>query len=196
MEGRTIPGKYAILTMLLLGIAGAVYSQMYYARLQQRPIGLWGAHAAQLMMKAPLVNALQLAPTDKGSPPHLERLMIGGEHLSVLAEKDVTTQPGFSHVRQSLVNDASFDWSSAVHDKDQGHDKDPGHEDDKAKDPGKGCKPEWKYALEFSNGDSTVLLLIAPNCGLARLTDTGATGDLRPVMPGIERFLREQFPTE
>ncbi|HEY5314086.1 MAG TPA: hypothetical protein VIK18_16260 [Pirellulales bacterium] len=173
MEGRTIPGKYAILTILLLGVAAAVYSQMFYARLQRRPIELWGRYNAELMMNAPLVNAMLLAPTDAtGGAAHLERLMVGGEHLSVLAEKDVTLQPGFSHVRQSLVNDNSFDWSSA----------------DKA------CKPEWKYALEFSNGDRTALLLIAPNCGLARLTDTGATGAMQPVMPGIERFMREQFP--
>ncbi|HEX3654795.1 MAG TPA: hypothetical protein VHV55_03265 [Pirellulales bacterium] len=173
MEARTIPGKYAILTMLVLGVAAAAYTQFYYARLQRRPIELWGGYNAQLMMNAPLVNAMLLAPTDnKAGAEHLERLMVGGEHLSVLAEKDVTNQPGFSHVRQSLVNDTSFDWSG----------------------PDKDCKPEWKYGLEFSNGEHTALLLIAPNCGLARLTDTGATGAMRPVMPGIERFLREQFP--
>jgi hypothetical protein len=114
-----------------------------------------------------------LAPADaQAKIAPLERLMVGGEHFSVLDEREVATQPGFSHVRQSLVNDNSFDWSKEA----------------------RACKPEWKYSLEFSDGNETALLLVAPNCGLVRLDKTGATGDMRPVMPGIERFMREQFP--
>jgi len=173
MENRTLHGKYAILTILLLGVALAVYSQRFHAQLQRRPLELWGKTNAQLMVNAPLVNALRLGPVDaKGAEFPVERLMVGGEHFSVLKEKDVATKPGFSHVRQSLVNEASFDWS--------------------AKD--EACRPEWKYALEFSDGDYTALLLIAPNCGTVRLAETGATASMQPVMKGIVGFMQEQFP--
>jgi hypothetical protein len=173
MENRTLPGKYAIATIVLLGVAAAVYSQIFNARLQRRALDLWGKRNAELMVNGPLANALLLGPADaKGDGAELERLMVGGEHFTVLAEKDAATKPGFSHLRQSLVNERSFDWSAEI----------------------EACRPRWKYALEFSDGNHAIMLLIAPNCGFVRLTETGATASMQPVMKGIVEFMQEQFP--
>lgn len=172
-SGRTFSGKYAILAILLLGVAAAVGSQLYYKNLQERPMALWGKEPALLFAKAPLASAMLLVPAEgKRSIAPLERIMVGGEHFGVLDEHQVAGRPGLSHIRQALLNDNSFDWSEAKKD----------------------CKPEWKYALEFSNGNAAAMLLIAPNCGLVRLTTTGATGNMQPVMPGLDRFMHDLFP--
>ena len=175
---KTISGKYAIIFIMGVGIVSAVGSQWYYYHLQQRPLALWGVAEANLMLNAPLADALLLAPADKApakklAPDELrERITIGKEHLVALKRKDVSTAPGFTHVRACLVSDESFDWSAPTGD----------------------CEPEWTYGLEFNNGDALVMLLFAPNCGRAMLVDTGTSASMQPVMPGIVRFMKEQFP--
>jgi hypothetical protein len=175
---KTVSGKYAIVFIMGVGIASAVGSQWYYYHLQHRPLALWGVAEANLMLNAPLIDALLLAPADKVPPGKLapgedrERITVGKEHLLVLKRKDVSTAPGVTHVRACLASDESFDWNAATGD----------------------CQPQWTYGLEFNNGDALVMLLFAPNCQRAKLVDTGASASMRPVMPGIVRFMKEQFP--
>jgi hypothetical protein len=130
------------------------------------------------MLNAPLADALLLAPADKVPTEKIppgevrERITVGKEHLVVLKRKDVSMASGFTHVRACLVTDESFDWSAATGD----------------------CQPQWAYGLEFNNGDAMVMILFAPNCARAKLVDTGGSASMRPVMPGIVRFMKEQFP--
>jgi hypothetical protein len=175
---KTIPGKYAIIFIMGVGLASAVGSQWYYYHLQQRPLALWGAAEANIMLNAPIVDAVLLAPADKVPPGKLpagqerERITVGKEHLLVLKRQDVSAASGFSHVRACLATDGSFDWDAPKDD----------------------CQPEWQYGLEFNNGETTLMLLFAPNCNRARLVDTGASASMAPVMPGIVRFMKEQLP--
>jgi hypothetical protein len=175
---KSISGKYAILFIMGVGIASAIGSQWYYYHLQQRPLELWGMAEANLMANSPLVDALLLVAPDKLPPGKLapgaerERIMVGRTRLIALERKDVSRASGISHLRASLISDDSFDWSAPAGD----------------------CQPEWTYGLEFNNGDAMVMLLFAPNCARAMLVDTGASASMRPVMPGIVRFMKEQFP--
>ncbi len=174
---KTISSKLTILFIVGVGVASAIGSQWWYHHLQQRPLALWGVGEANLMLNAPLANAMLLVPADKVPPGKLpvgevrERIMVGKEHWVVLKRKDVTMAPGFSHARACLVSDESFDWGAAIGD----------------------CQPQWTYGLEFDDGDAMVMVLFAPNCEWAKLVDTGASASMRPVMPGIVRFMKEQF---
>jgi len=175
---KAVSGKYTILFIIGVGVASAIGSQWYYHHLQQRPLALWGLGEANLMLNAPLTNALLLVPVDKVPPGTLpagevrERIMVGKERWIVLKRKDVTNAPGFSHVRACLVDDESFDWNTK----------------------GGDCQPQWIYGLEFNDVEAMVMVLFAPNCERATLVDTGASASMRPVMPGIVRFMKEQFP--
>jgi hypothetical protein len=174
---KAASGRYAVLFIVGVGIASAIGSQWFYYHLQQRPLALWGSGEAKVMLNAPLANALLLVAADKVPPGKLpagevrERITVGKEHWVVLKRKDVTMAPGFSHVRACLVSDESFDWNS----------------------PTGACQPQWTYGLEFDDVDAMVMVLFAPNCERAMLVDTGASASMRPVMPGIVRFMKEQF---
>lgn len=175
-SGATRPSKYAIAVILVVGIIAAVASQWYYHRLQQRPLALWGMGSAKLMLNAPLIVALHLAPAEqvKGKPEaeNFERININGLRLVVLESRDVTAAPGISHLRHSLVNDGSFDWSATD----------------------ENGQPAWEYALDFEAGDVSAMVMFAPKCNRALLVETGTSASVSPIMPGIVRFMHEQFP--
>jgi hypothetical protein len=158
--------------MLLLALAAVVGSQWYYSRIQQRPLALWGKAPATAIVKSPVAVALLLGkarqPSKAGT---IETIHMGKTQIGVIDRRMVANAPGFSHLRASLVNEASFDWEA----------------------PTDNCEPNWEYGLEFSVGDgNNTLLLFAPNCRQVQLPQSGATATLR-TMDGIVKFMHEQF---
>lgn len=188
-----VQGKYVILGVLFLAVAAAVVSWIYYARLQRRPIELWGSRAAELMLRAPLARAYRLAPdrssagtsaaeagsadrqgadADIAQPGHV--VTIGGETLLASDERDVSHAPGFSHIRQSLIHDRSFAWDA---------------------EPVKGS-PRWEYAIEFDDQGDTAMVVFAPRSDCAALVGSDRTVSIRPVSAAIRDFLVEQYPAK
>jgi hypothetical protein len=172
-EERGVPGKWVIVFLIVLGVAGVAGSQLYYRYMQSRPIELWGQSEAKLMIDASQVSAVRFGESNKESAPvTIETLTIGGQRLRVAERKNVSHAPGLSHVRHSLINDASFEWG----------------------EPEGDCKPVWKYGLQFGNPQSHVMVLFDPDCRRAILAEHGKSVALNPrAMEGIATFLKEQF---
>lgn len=177
LEPKTYPGKYAIILIALLGIGAVLISQWYYYSIQSRALRMWGKTSAKLIATSPLAYAKVV---QTGEQPvidgEIEHLILGGkkEKLVFSPAKEISTAPGFSHLRQALVNNSGFDWS----------------------DPKSDCVPQWQYALEFSDGEDSATLLIAPNCRRIRLLDKDdAEATLQPlVISGLESFFLDHFP--
>jgi len=174
-----IQGKHAILAVFAVGLIGGVGSWWYYQALQRRVLELWGPEAAALMVHAPRAEALWLTPTGaQGGPGEVD---LGGTRFAVQGRADVSHAAGLIHLRHSLINDRSFDWSMPTVD----------------------CRPRWEYALRFTDGDRSATVLVAGNCRCAKLAGgtrevslkIPATGkpDDHVTKPPLERFLRDQF---
>jgi|GEM_PF-4768162 len=192
--GPMVQGKIAILAIVLLGVAASIGSCVYYARLQQRPLALWGSEPARLMLRAPKAVQYTVEPVGEqgvNQPADAQAsdapvVYLQGKAWRLIDEREVTRAAGFSHIRQSFVHDASFDWDAAQGD----------------------CQPDWTHALRFVEGERTATILFAFNCGRAALasevataTEATKTGDsnaaqpparsasIRPVAGAIEQFM-------
>jgi len=157
--GPMVQGKVAILAIAFLGIAASVGSCVYYARLQQRPLALWGPESARLMLRAPTALAYNLAPVsddEKAAPSDL--IDIAGQRFRLVNQRDVSRAPGFSHIRQSFVHDASFDWNETPNN----------------------CQPTWTHALRFVDGDKSATIVLAFDCHRAALASTDPAAKDKP----------------
>ncbi|MEX0713348.1 MAG: hypothetical protein WD278_13415 [Pirellulales bacterium] len=169
---HSVEGRHAIIAVLLLGVAGAIGSWFYYARLQRPALELWGSHNAELMLRAPLAEALLLAPRNGKAPAgSSDQVIIAGQTYRVAQRVSVGDAPGFSHIRNSLLHEASFGWTDV-----------PGD-----------CRPRWRHALRFTRANKTATLAFAPNCSRARLIETGAEISIQPIAEALRQFFDEQF---
>lgn len=174
-----VQGKWVILSVLGFSIVAAMASWFYYARLQERPLALWGVRPAEMMLRAPAARAFRIVPAVDAVPiegaesPALE-FSVAGQRYRAVAERDISQANGFSHIRNSLIHDRSFVWDEAP------------------------CEapPQWTHVVQFVDGEDQVAILLAFNCPRAALAGTDRTVSIRPVAAEIEDFLHEQFPTE
>lgn len=170
-EPKTYPARYAVLFMLALGLAGAVGSALYYRSLQRRPLEFWGAHDAELIVRAAEVDVLRLAvpPADERK----ESLVIDGVRQAVVERRAAARAPGCAHLRAALVNDHSFLWDA------------PTGVDELA----------WTLAITFRSADDETTVLLDPQHELVgRLDSTSSPRAVRlTIMPSIARFVAEQF---
>jgi len=200
--GAAVSGKFVLLAMVGLGLAAALGTWRFYAAEQRRPLELWGPEAAELIVRAEKVEVLQLealprerAPVeadarssasahdekvarDDVSPNRVSRdeiIPLAGRLLVVRGRRDVSTARGLGHLRVSLVNEASFDWSPEAADV---------------------PPPHWDYALRFSRDDATATIVFASREGLAALAETGAQASIGPIRDGVAVLLAEMTSGE
>ena len=132
--GPMVAGKVVILGLLLFAVAASVVSWVYYARLQARPIALWGSRAAELMLRAPTVRCFRLRPaaenSDQSAGGAAREITIAGERYSCTDERDISQARGVSHIRQGLIHDRSFAWD----------------------EPASSGEKHWAFAIEFDAG--------------------------------------------
>jgi hypothetical protein len=172
-EGQFVQGKWIILAVISLGVAASIGSWVYYARLQQRPIALWGPRAAELMLRASSARAYRLEPATAEQGGAAERhFTINGAPYVVAAERLVSQAPGFSHIRQGLVHDRSFAWGEGPCDE----------------------RAQWEYALDFEDRGDAAIVVFDFRCARAALLGGEHSASIRPVAAAVEGFLREQFP--
>jgi hypothetical protein len=144
--------------------------------IQRRPLELWGSVDAEMIMRAPMVEALLLAePGTKVGGEHIEAILIDGTRWIITERREVARSPGFSHLRAALMNDHSFVWDA----------------------PAEATAPRWEYGLTFTDGNAETTLIFAPNVHRVRLLTGKPEGHQATlaVMPGIERFMLEQLGT-
>lgn len=175
-EPKLIDGKYAILAVIFIGLAGAIGGWWYRSQLQRRAIALWGLEAAELMQQAPRVELLRLAPPSDDVERDGENwLSFGDTRLGIVQRIDVSHAPGLVHLRHSLISDQSYAWSA----------------------PLDACQPHWPYALRFADDQRSATLLVDFDCRQALLADRNARVSIEPMAKGLEVFVNEQWePSE
>ena len=167
-----IEGKYAILVVFLLGLLGAVGSWWYHSQLQRQSIAFWGAQNAALIQRAPHVDFMQLEPAETAaSSDAAETLKIGGRPYLVVRRVDGSRTSGLIHLRHSLVQDGSFNWSSPLSD----------------------CQPDWQYALRFEDAGASVTVALDFSCDQLLALDMDKQISLQPMAKGLKEFIRAQF---
>jgi len=173
-----VAGKVVILAIVFFAVGASIVSWIYYARLQARPLALWGSRAAELMLRAPMARAYRLVPAadglDQEGTGAGRQLAIAGERFVATDEHDISHAPGFSHIRQCLIHDRSFAWD----------------------EPQSERPSRWEFAIEFDDRGETTTVAFAFDTGRAALAGADRTVSVRPVAGAIEGFLREQFPAE
>lgn len=163
---RLIDGKYALLVVIALGVAGAGGGWWYQHNLQRHSLELWGHDAARLMLNAPEVDLCTLEQTSGTSLS--TKIVIEGQSYVTEDCGSVAGRRGFVHLRHSLLNDYSFDWP----------------------DPAAGAK-RWRYLLRFRDGEKTARLVLADDFHYAMLLETGATACIKPIAAGMKTVLHE-----
>jgi hypothetical protein len=173
-----VGGKVVIVAIALLAVGASGVSWMYYARLQRRPIELWGSHAAELILRAPTVRAYGLVPmADDAREQNSEvqrQFVIAGERYEAADERDISQARGLSHIRQGLIHDRSFAWD----------------------EPSGEQRSHWQFAVEFADGQDTAAVAFDFEAKRAALAEADRTVSIRPVAGAIEGFFRDQFPPE
>jgi hypothetical protein len=100
VQRSRLRSSLVILGMLLLGAATSVAAIWYLRGLSRRSVEFWGPQAGALILQAPQVEALLLAPTGPDS----------AAEQSVVERRDVSQARGLANVRRALMQDASYEW--------------------------------------------------------------------------------------
>lgn len=174
------PGRYAIIAIAAVAIGGAAFNWYYQRQLHRRSLKLWGTQIAQLIVRAPHVEALRLVRSDDAdgelAAAPADTITVGGRVWRVVERRQIDSPddaPGSSHVRRSLVNDRSFDWQAPPDD----------------------CRPDWQYALRFRDEAQTQTIVLDLRCRRLALVGSQVGASIRPLVPPLAEFFDEQFPS-
>lgn len=167
-EPKLVEGKYAIIAVLVIGLAGAAGGWLYRSQLQRRAIMLFGTEAAELFQQAPQVELLKLRAFDEAGASNAEPpFSAAGTKFAIAARRDISHAPGLIHLRHSLISDKSFEWSAPLDD----------------------CRPHWPYALRFADGRRSATLLLDLDCRQALLVESAARVSIKPMAQGLAAFI-------
>ena len=159
---RLISGKYVLLAVVALGLAGAAGGWWYQHHLQRRALELWGAGAARLILSASDVQLCRIEPS-VGDAKSIG-ITVDGKGYWANDCIDATRIPGFLHLRHSLLNSYSFDWNDVA-----------------------SGDHHWRYAIRFRDGDQTASILISADFSYAMLAEAGSRACIKPIAHGIEQ---------
>ena len=168
-----IEGKYAILAVLVLGLVGATGGWWYRGQLQRNAITFLGADNATLIQEAPSVILLQLEPADaSGLGGEEQPLAVADREFTVTNRVETGRAPGLIHLRQSLINDRSYNWQQSA----------------------AGCEPQWKYAIRFDDeAKRAVTVLLDFSCFQLLVLENQRMISMKPMAAGLEKFIAAQL---
>ena len=166
-----------MLLMLVVAAGFAAVSVAFHHAMTHLVIHWWGLTETRLVMDAPKVEALRLAPrlperVSRAEAVAEESLALPGGKYGVLERRDVTAAGGLTALRHGLLEDANFDWSD---------DSPPGPH-------------EWQFALVFSDGPkSRQTVLFDFKNRLMANGETGVTVPLAESAANWQKFFTEVF---
>ena len=135
-------GKWAILTMVLLGCVLGGFAVWHHYRQGRRILEFWGSETAMLIRHADQVEVWRLGPQSDQSRSQLE---VSGQSLAILEQVEISRLRGLVHARHALIIDRNYDWSSAP----------------------AGQTVVWNLALHFRDGEQQTTLVFATASRLA-----------------------------
>lgn len=165
-------GRWAILTMIVVAAAAAIFSWTYRRRSVERAMQFWGPEAAEAIARSRRVELMRLDAPDGGSPADdQEAIAVPGGWCRVVARRDISRARGLSHLRHALLADASYAWHA----------------------PPPADRIVWNYALHFGTDRGGVDVLVDLAARRVGRTTTGRSVSIRPMGDGVEVFFEEQF---
>ena len=170
---KLVEGKYVLIAVLALGIAGSGAGWWYHRSLQRRPLKLWGREAATLFLQAAQVELLRLGPIHPLASSSPDLVTSQGDAFRVLQRVNVSGARGLLHLRHALLSDYSFDWTEST----------------------EGGR-NWPFALHFRDGTTTATLLISDDFHYAMLAERGTVASIRPMSDGVEVLFTEWIRAE
>lgn len=183
------PSKIAIVGIVAIGLAAALFSLWYHRQSSRRSLEFWGTEPALLITRSPRIEALALQPADTTEvqqPPEsapdatapsdqpIERLGVAGNFYLVTARSDATRAPGVSNIRRAIVLDPTYKWEA----------------------PAPAAQPIWQYALAFRDGERSAIVLFDFDSGRIGSVIGTRTAVLDPaIAEDWHSFFEEQFET-
>ena len=164
MQGKTI-----ILLAAAIGLGLGALSVVYHHSLGRRAIAWWGPAGMELIAYAPRVDALKISPMQGDAKADGESVTIDSQKYRVERRQDVSQWPGIDHVRHGLLQDVNFNWDSKSR---------------------RSNEINWKYALEFIDGDRRLTVVFSQDDLLGRSDQTN-TLTIAPKATGWREFFSE-----
>jgi hypothetical protein len=131
-----VSGRIIILSAFAIAVALAGGAWWYHYQGSQRAAEFWGGPAARQLVKSPRLELLELGELAEAG--EAKRTVAG---RAVLAEHDLSDQPGLVHLRFIFTQDAHFEWA--------GRKRVP-----------LDAELDWAYALRFVEGEQELIVLL------------------------------------
>jgi hypothetical protein len=114
-------GKLSIGVILSVAVAAAAFSWWHQQQRGVRVLAYYGSRAAYRIRLAPEAELFRLVTPETGeSPPvsdptsrNLRAIEVEGGRYTLVRIANLHQAPGFVHARQALIEDKSFQWTSA-----------------------------------------------------------------------------------
>ncbi|MFV2068278.1 MAG: hypothetical protein ACC645_15000 [Pirellulales bacterium] len=161
-------GKLVIFAIVGLALLAAAFSWSFRRHAMRRTMAFWGTEAALLIAHSHQVEALRLNESDStAAPTDREVISFDDRRLSVIERHDVSHARGLTHLRQALLDDASFDFLV-------------GQPAD---------RPKWEYAIRFISGDRVATVLVSLADERLAAVDREGTLSMAPIAAGMAIIL-------
>jgi hypothetical protein len=181
-RSNNIAGKVLILAMVAGGISMAGFSWWFRYLATHRAAHFWGSDDAQQIRDATRVEMIELKPAtalaDSQSAGGLlgddESVTLFGHAYDIIQRRDVSRASGMTHLRNALLEDNSFAWSTRA-----------------VAEPS-----DWHYALQFranESRDSLWLFFTHDFAFVARTEPEKGNVSIVTCGPKLARGLRTMF---
>ncbi|TWU30100.1 hypothetical protein [Bythopirellula polymerisocia] len=141
-------GTKLVSLLAVVALALGVASWWYRFESAHRSTEFWGPTAAELIARPSQVTAMTLATKpEEGAGAPTESLDVGNERVALVNIHDVTDVPGMVHLRNSMLTDSNFDWTTEVE------------------------SPNWGWCLLFSNEGQQARLLLSEDFSVVGLLE-------------------------
>ena len=170
-----------------LAVVAAVFATWFRWSQGHRAQEYWGVEVARQIRFAPKVELMWLdspllgtagsTSAQQADEPNGATIMIDGTRWTILKRSDITTARGLVHARQSLIQDATFQWDGQKW----------------------GPDSSWTHALLISDpdGDSLTLLFDLGDSTEGFVRAQSAPEKIRLTIPeGFKTFFSEQGDPE
>jgi hypothetical protein len=171
-------GKLVIVVICLIALAAAIAARWYLSGQSRHAMRFWGGETARLIVQAPQVELLRIAPADdvEADQPleSQEILTIQGREFRVVQSRDAGHAPGLINVRRGLVTDTSFGQLNIVD---------------------RNTLIPWSHAIRFQDGSESVTVAIFFELQQIIRVGDDKRASIDPVAEGLKQFFEENLPS-
>ncbi|MGY8768323.1 MAG: hypothetical protein ACKVH8_07840 [Pirellulales bacterium] len=168
-------GSLLVYGILALATSAGIVTLIFTWSRGNQALEYWGTESAYEIRHAQTIELWTIEPIKEpalANDPAAWDIASGSKKWKTTQRIDITEARGLVHMRQALIEDASYQWG----------------ETDTS------CTPEWKHALVFTSKSQPVTLLIDLNCGQVMQQNKQKTLITSPILKsGLQTVFDEQL---